>query len=92
MTTGKLPDKDFGKPNHEYIKYIKEKYNVEEKDIVIIGDRLYTDIKLAQGNDITSILVLSGETKIDDYQKSDIKADFVLNSIKDVIDYMEGRK
>lgn len=81
MTTGRTPDISFGKPSQYYIDYIKNRYNIEESDMVIVGDRLYTDIKLAEGNDITSVLVLSGETDINSYELSDIKADVVLKGV-----------
>ena len=84
MTTSRKPDISFGKPSKYYIEYIKTRFNVEEKDIVIIGDRLYTDIKLAEGNDITSILVLSGETTMEMYNESNIKADIIVESIKKI--------
>ena len=82
MTTSRRPDISFGKPSQYYIDYIKKRYNIEESDMVMVGDRLYTDIKLAEGNDITSILVLSGETSINDYNNSDISADYVFDNVK----------
>jgi len=89
MTTGKTPDISFGKPSQYYIDYIKKRYNVEESDMVIIGDRLYTDIKLAENNDITSILVLSGETTLENYNKSSIKADIVINSVNNLNNFLQ---
>jgi len=64
--TGREPEKTFGKPNPELIKPILSKFDNDE--IAIIGDRLYTDKKLADNLDIDFILVLSGETKIEDVQ------------------------
>jgi glycerol-1-phosphate dehydrogenase [NAD(P)+] len=84
MTTNRTPDISFGKPSQYYIDYIKKRYHVEESDMVIVGDRLYTDIKLAEGNDITSILVLSGETTEESYNQSNIKADIILDSVKNI--------
>jgi len=89
MTTGRTPDISFGKPSQYYIDYIKKIYDVEESDMVIIGDRLYTDIKLAENNDITSILVLSGETTEEEYNKSSIHADIVINSVSDLNNFLK---
>ncbi len=91
MTTKRRPDISFGKPSQYYIDYIKKRYQVNESDMVIVGDRLYTDIKLAEGNDMISVLVLSGETSISDYEKSDIEADFVLNDVEEIIDLLKGK-
>ena len=84
MTTGRTPNISFGKPSQYYINYIKKRYNVEESDMVIVGDRLYTDIKLAEGNDITSVLVLSGETSMENYKLSNTHADLVVPSVKNI--------
>lgn len=78
MTTGILPNKVFGKPDKSFIDPILEKYGLTHEDAVIVGDRLYTDIKLAENSDITSVLVLTGETKRDDYEDSEIKADVIV--------------
>jgi len=85
MTTGILPNKIFGKPNKSFIDPILEKYNLSYKDAVIIGDRLYTDIKLAENSEITSILVLTGETKREDYENSEIRSDIVISNFFDLI-------
>ena len=90
MTTGKIPNISFGKPSQHYIDYIKKRYNLTESDMVIVGDRLYTDIRLADGNDITSVLVLSGETTLEDYQNSNINADFVMKDIEELNRNIKG--
>ena len=87
-TTGKTPLKTFGKPNLEMIKGKLTELNLDLKNAVIIGDRLYTDIKMAAGNELTSILVFTGETTRKAYEKSEIKADIVCNSLVDLIDFL----
>ena len=84
-STGRSP-KVMGKPNREIIESIAKKYNLHKKDMIMIGDRLYTDIKTGKNAGINTALVYSGETKEEDYENSDIKADYVFNSIKDMID------
>ena len=83
--TKKRP-KFIGKPEPDMINILKEKENLKNDEILMIGDRLYTDIASANNAKIKSCLVLSGETSLSDYQKSDIKADYVFNSVKDMID------
>lgn len=89
MTTGRIPDISFGKPSQYYIDYIKKKYGVEESDMVIVGDRLYTDIKLAENNKITSVLVLSGETTQEEYNQSSINADIIVKSVSDLNKFLK---
>lgn len=64
-STGKRP-LIIGKPSHLTVEYILKRFNLKKSEIAVIGDRLYTDMKMAQNADITGILVLSGETKIED--------------------------
>lgn len=73
-----------GKPNKAIIEALCEKYGYNKDDIAIVGDRLYTDIKTGENSGITSILVLSGETSIESYNDSEINADFVYPSLKEI--------
>lgn len=61
--TGKTPEKIFGKPNTEMLDYIIKKHEATADELVIIGDRIYTDMEMANQIGCDFILVLSGETK-----------------------------
>lgn len=88
MTTQVSPQMTFGKPSLIGIQNILKKEKVALSDVVIVGDRLYTDIKLAEGTDITSVLVLSGETSRDMVEESSIKPDIIVRKIDDLIQYI----
>ena len=60
-STGKFPE-FFGKPSKHTLDYIIKETGYQPEEIAIVGDRLYTDIAVADGSDVTSILVLSGES------------------------------
>jgi len=90
MTTGKLPIKTFGKPSTDIITPILNDLGMSLSDAVIIGDRLYTDIQMAENNALTSVLVLTGETTRADYESSEnqVRADIIvpnLDSLTDVL-------
>jgi 4-nitrophenyl phosphatase len=70
-----------GKPFGETIEMIKIITGMSSEDIVFIGDRLYTDIAIGVNNGVASILVLSGETVLNDLKLSDIKPDFIFDSL-----------
>ena len=76
----------FGKPFGETLEMIEDMTGCRKEDMAIVGDRLYTDIAMGYKNGVASILVLSGETKIADLANSEIKPDFVFNSIADIAD------
>lgn len=86
-STGKTP-KVIGKPNKEIVESIAAKYALDKKDMAMVGDRLYTDIKTGENAGIASVLVYSGETREEDYRSSGIRADYVFNSVKDIIDIL----
>lgn len=82
-STGRFPE-FFGKPSKHTLDYIIEETGYKPEEIAIVGDRLYTDIAVADGSDVTSILVLSGESTLEDVETSDVKPDIILNSLKDI--------
>lgn len=87
-STGVKPLKTFGKPSKVYLDYLLNHFNCPSNDVVLIGDRLYTDISFCEGEDITSILVLSGETSRSDYEMSDIEADIIVPSLLELSEYL----
>lgn len=87
-STGKKPFV-IGKPNKAVVESIALKYALNQNEMVMVGDRLYTDVQTGINAGITSILVYSGETKPEDYEKSTISADFVFPSVKYIIDQVK---
>lgn len=86
-STGVTP-KYLGKPFAETLEYVVQKTGYDKKDIVFVGDRLYTDIATGFNHGVTSILVLSGETSVKDLQVSQIKPDYVFPSLKEIADVL----
>lgn len=89
-STGKRP-LVIGKPSQLTIDYILKKFNLKKSELAVIGDRLYTDLKMAYNAGITGILVLSGETKKEDIinlNKDEKNFDFVFQNIKEIINYL----
>jgi HAD superfamily hydrolase (TIGR01457 family) len=87
-STGKTPFV-IGKPNKQVVDSIIEKYGLERDELAMVGDRLYTDVKLGINSGIVSILVLSGETTKEDVEKSDFKPDYVFDSVKEIKEAIE---
>lgn len=82
-STGKRPH-IVGKPNNDIVDAICKKYGYRKDELAMVGDRLYTDIKIGETAGIISILVLTGETSMEDYDASEIKADYIFPSIKEL--------
>ena len=60
-STGRTP-KVIGKPHREIVDAVLSRTQVPRERTAMVGDRLYTDIALAQDAGLTGILVLSGES------------------------------
>ncbi len=73
-----------GKPHKTMIDGICIRYNVEKKNMLMIGDRLYTDILIGREADIKTALVFSGETTRAMYDNSNIAATYTYNSVKEI--------
>jgi 4-nitrophenyl phosphatase len=60
QVTGRTPDTVFGKPNPLLLERVTAQYSPGE--MVVVGDRLYTDRQMARNVGCDFICVLSGET------------------------------
>ena len=85
--TGKSP-KYMGKPSRETVDMIIRRTGCKKDEIAFIGDRLYTDIATGVNNGCKGVLVLSGETKLEDVNNSNIKPDFIFESLKEISRYL----
>lgn len=79
-STGKAPQV-VGKPNKEIVTALLNKKNATLSEMAIIGDRLYTDIATGCNAGIKSVLVLSGESKINDVAVSPFKPDYIFDNL-----------
>lgn len=79
-TAGKLPIV-VGKPNKEAVEAICDKAQLPPEKIVFVGDRLYTDMRMAQQFNMIGVLALSGETTEDMLLHSPDQPRMVINSI-----------
>lgn len=86
--TGRVPQ-IIGKPSILMLETILKHYSIEKRDAAMVGDRLYTDMRMAIDAGVISILVLSGETKYTDYIKSGMNIDIVCDKVKDLSSIFE---
>ncbi len=84
VSTGRLPDVILGKPNAGIILELARGWGLEPEDILMIGDRLYTDIALGKNAGVQTALVLSGETRREDLADSEFVPDMVFEDLLDL--------
>lgn len=79
--TKRLPDVVVGKPDPGMLDGILHRYGYHPSEIAMVGDRLYTDVKMALNANAFGVLVLSGEATMDDVAASDVKADVIADNV-----------
>ena len=73
-----------GKPNRNMIDVISAMTGIPNEKICAVGDRLYTDIAVAQNAGSVSVLVLSGETSQEMVDAAERQPDYILPSVKEL--------
>ena len=84
VATGRLPEYICGKPYSIMANCIKDRFKLENYEIAMVGDRLYTDTAFGINNGFYSVLVLSGETDKKMLLESGMKPDLVAKDITEI--------
>ena len=79
-----------GKPNRNMIDVIAEMTGIPNERICAVGDRLYTDIAVAQNAGSVSVLVLSGETTRAMVDEAERKPDYVLADVHELHEILKS--
>jgi 4-nitrophenyl phosphatase len=88
-STGREPDLIVGKPNRLIVDTAAARLGLPVEALGMIGDRLYTDIALGQSSGILTVLVLSGETHLEDLHSSPFQPDYTFAHLGEVADWLE---
>lgn len=79
------PDINIGKPSKEIFNLVLQEHNVDPQKVLVIGDRIETDILGAKNAGLDSALVLTGVTKVLD--KKDIQPTYILKTLYDMFQF-----
>lgn len=74
-----------GKPNRRMLEMASSEMGLPVKEVVMVGDRLSTDMRMAADAGARSVLVLSGETDMELLRRSGMRPTFVARSVGDII-------
>ncbi len=91
-STGKLPDAVIGKPSAEILLQLTRKWGLKPTEVLMVGDRLYTDMQLAQNAGTLSALVLTGEAKLEDLENSAIQPNLVCSDLAGLLELLKKAK
>jgi HAD superfamily hydrolase (TIGR01450 family) len=80
--TGRKPDVVLGKPDPEMLNGIKNGNGLKQDEIAMVGDRIYTDLVMAQRAHALGVLVLTGESTLRDVENAGFVPDIVTDNIE----------
>ncbi len=80
-TTGVKPTHICGKPNPGMILHKIEELGISPNACAMVGDRLYTDMEMAERAGVHGILVLSGEATRDDEKNAAQSPSLIVESV-----------
>ena len=83
--TGVQPEHICGKPNPSVLHRKLDALGLAANQSAVIGDRLYTDIEMANRAGAMGILVLSGEAQRADLENAPQQPDLILDSVDDLL-------
>ncbi|MBQ7833150.1 MAG: HAD-IIA family hydrolase [Lachnospiraceae bacterium] len=78
-----------GKPSPLMPELAMEKWDAKPEETVVIGDRIYTDIKSGLNAGAKTILVMSGETTKEILDASEDKPDYVMADCGELLDLLK---
>jgi len=84
---GRRPDYVIGKPNKYIFEIALKGVRVSMDEVLVIGDRISTDVVGAKVIGAMSALVLAGVTSEHDLEAADVKPDYVLKSLIDLFEH-----
>ncbi|MBU0586001.1 HAD-IIA family hydrolase [Candidatus Micrarchaeota archaeon] len=74
-----------GKPTTRMLEIIMHEHGFKKEEMVMVGDRIDTDIGMAKNAEIKSVLVLTGVSKKQDLEgKEEIKPDWIIESVSEL--------
>jgi NagD protein len=81
--TGRRPDAVPGKPSPAMLRAVAVENRVSPNEVALVGDRLYTDMRMARDAGAIGVLTLTGETKQSDVERcaADERPDVVVENL-----------
>jgi 4-nitrophenyl phosphatase len=87
---GRDPDAIPGKPSETILELVRERLAVDPSELLVVGDRLDTDIELGERAGATTALVTTGVTDREEIAASDHDPDYVLDSLAELGDVLKA--
>lgn len=86
--TNETPSHVFGKPDPSMVDHVLDERNLAPDDVAVVGDRLETDVRLADRLGCESVCVLTGEATRADVDASSLRPSLVARSVADLTEFL----
>lgn len=92
VTTGRTPHY-VGKPSADIVRLCMEQTDALREEVLVVGDRLYTDIACGINAGVETALVYTGEAKKRDLEHTEYMPDYAYENIKELYHaFLESRE
>lgn len=82
-----------GKPNADIVTLCTDQVRAEKKEVLVVGDRLYTDIACGIYAGVETALVYTGEAKREDLSETEFVPDYTFENIQELFEaFRESRE
>jgi HAD superfamily hydrolase (TIGR01450 family) len=85
VSTGARAEAIVGKPSPHMAETLLDRLALAPDETILVGDRLLTDVRMAQEAGMASALVLTGATTPDDLDGAAVIPDYVLGSVAEIL-------
>lgn len=79
--TGRDPDFVPGKPDPRMLQGLLHHHRLQPENLAMVGDRLYTDMEMARCSGALGILVLTGETTLEEARLTTYPPDIIVSNL-----------
>jgi HAD superfamily hydrolase (TIGR01450 family) len=88
-TVGREPDAVLGKPSEAALEIALDRLGAPAEELLIVGDRLDTDLTMGANAGMTTVLVLTGVTDREDVATSPVQPDYIIDGLGDIGDILD---
>ena len=79
-----------GKPNKEIAEMCLRQVDARKEEVLVVGDRLYTDIACGINAGVETAVVFTGEAQPEDLESTDFKPDYCFDNIRKLFDAVKS--
>jgi ribonucleotide monophosphatase NagD (HAD superfamily) len=92
--TGRKPDAIPGKPAATMLQGVMARHSIAAAETAMIGDRLYTDVRMARDAGVLAVLTLTGEASAPEAMSlpEAQRPDLIINNLAELAQHMRAAR